>query len=263
VAALVAAGRAAAPEAGFAAELEARLQDGDGAGIGPWPHADAGNGRARPSAGRRPAWRRWMALAAMVLLAIVLLTPPARAGVELLIRLGAVRIGLAQVASPTPPPSATASPTPLPSVLDLAGATTLDTARARAGFPVRLPAYPPDLGPPSHMFLQDVGGPMVALVWTDPAHPDRARLALFEMTSDVYVYKSNARIAAETTVHGNRALWTDGPYLVEVIEGGQVVLGSRRVVTGHALIWTEGGITYRLETDLPLNEAVRVAESLR
>jgi hypothetical protein len=35
------------------------------------------------------------------------------------------------------------------------------------------------------------------------------------------------------------------------------------LIEGHVLIWTEGEITYRLETDMPLEEAVRVAESLR
>jgi hypothetical protein len=34
-------------------------------------------------------------------------------------------------------------------------------------------------------------------------------------------------------------------------------------VDGHVLIWTEGAITYRLETALPESEAIRIAESLR
>jgi hypothetical protein len=34
------------------------------------------------------------------------------------------------------------------------------------------------------------------------------------------------------------------------------------VVEGNILIWEQGGITYRLETNLPLEEAVKIAESL-
>ena len=52
----------------------------------------------------------------------------------------------------------------------------------------------------------------------------------------------------------------NGPYIVETKSGEYV---QRRLVTGHALIWTEGNVTYRLETSLSLPEAVRVAESLR
>ena len=35
------------------------------------------------------------------------------------------------------------------------------------------------------------------------------------------------------------------------------------LVEGHALVWEEGDITYRLETSLSLDEAVKIAESLR
>lgn len=261
---LLDAGRATTPDARFAAALEARLLAADGA-HGSGALNGGSNGHASQRTGRPLPWRRWLALAAMVTLAVALLAPPTRAGVELVIRIGAVRIGLAPQPHTTPSvsPGATPTPTALTSPLDLAGATTLDQARGQAGFPVRLPAYPPDLGPPQHVFLQHLDGPMVALVWTDPARRDRVRLALFEMTSSVFVYKSNARIVAETTVHGNRAIWTEGPYYVEILREGQVVYEMRRLVTGNTLIWTEGNITYRLESDLSLDEAVRVAESLR
>jgi hypothetical protein len=199
----------------------------------------------------------------MVLLTL-LLVPQAQAGLQTLIRIGAVRIGLAQPAQPTRQPGSNSTPTatPLPSPLDLAGATTLTQARAQAGFPVLLPAYPPDLGPPQHVFLQDLNGPMVALVWVDGAQPSRVRLALFEMSNGLYVYKSGAQVVAQTTVHGQQALWTQGPYVVQVLVNGQVVDDTRRLVTGHVLIWVENGITYRLETDGTLDEAVRIAESL-
>jgi len=34
------------------------------------------------------------------------------------------------------------------------------------------------------------------------------------------------------------------------------------LVEGNVLLWTEGEITYRLETDQRMEEAVRIAESL-
>jgi len=35
-----------------------------------------------------------------------------------------------------------------------------------------------------------------------------------------------------------------------------------RLVNGHVLIWENGEVTYRLETDLSMEEAVKIAESL-
>jgi hypothetical protein len=253
------------PDTAFAADLEARLLAAPAPLTPPeLPARDGHNGHARPRSGRLPLWRWWLPLAAMVLLTL-LLVPPARADLQSLIRIGAVRIGLAQPphATPRPGSAVTPTPTPLASPLDLAGATTLQQARAQAGFLLQLPVYPPDLGQPQHVFLQNLNGPMVALVWVDAAQPSHVRLALFEMSNGLYVYKSGAEVVAETTVHGQPALWTQGPYIVQVLVNGQVIDDTRRLVTGHVLIWTDNGITYRLETDQPLDEAVRIAESLR
>jgi len=35
-----------------------------------------------------------------------------------------------------------------------------------------------------------------------------------------------------------------------------------RLIEGHVLIWTMGDVTYRLETELSLEEAIKIAESL-
>jgi hypothetical protein len=67
---------------------------------------------------------------------------------------------------------------------------------------------------------------------------------------------------AEARVKGRRAIWTTGPYVLEVGDAQGVGLDMRRLVRGHALIWTEGALTYRLETDQDLDEAIRIAESL-
>lgn len=262
VTALVQLGRSIEPDSTFAAELAARLA----AQAMPGTTSAGRSGRPERALARRRSstrWRRWMSLAAIVLLALLLLAPPARAELQTLIRIGAVRIGLAPASSPTRTPQARPAPTPLTSLLDLAGVTTLAQARANAGFPVRLPTYPPDLGAPQYVFLQDLNGPMVALVWVDPAHPSTVRLSLFEMSSDVYVYKSPVHVVTETTVNGQRAVWTEGPYIVQVFENGQVAYATRVLVAGHALVWTDGAITYRLETTASLDDAVRIAESLR
>jgi hypothetical protein len=34
------------------------------------------------------------------------------------------------------------------------------------------------------------------------------------------------------------------------------------LIDGHVLIWAEDNLSYRLESDLPLEEAIRIAESI-
>jgi hypothetical protein len=204
---------------------------------------------------RLPAW----VAAAVLLLAALLLVPPVQAGVQAVIQIGVDHIfRTAPVRTP-----GISTPTPLASVLDLAGETTLPQARAQIGFPIRLPAYPADLGPPQRVFVQDLGGKAVILVWLDPRRPDTVRMSLHELSDGAFVYKIAPQSVQETTVHGQRALWTEGPYFVEVLQDGQPTYAERRLVDGHVLIWTEGSITYRLETSVTLEEAVRIAESLR
>lgn len=216
---------------------------------------------------RRPARRPALAwaLVALVLTAAGLLSvPEVRAAIVDFIRIGAVRIYLiAPTSTPTataPAPTPRPTPAPLASVLDLAGQTTLKQAEADARFAIRLPGFPPDLGAPHRVFLQDLGGQVLVLVWMDPAQPDRVRLSLHQIEPGSFaITKVEPRVVQETTVNGRPAFWAEGPYMIEA-RGGAYEL--RRLIEGHVLIWTEDGITYRLETDLPLSEAVRVAESV-
>jgi hypothetical protein len=208
---------------------------------------------------------------ALLILAALMAVPPVRAAVFDALRIGAVRIIPVQPTASTvlssatkvSRPAATPSLTSIGSVFDLPGETTLADARRQASFPVRLPTYPRGLGPPDRVFVEDFGGPVVALVWTRPGRPDRARLALYELPSGSVVEKKLAPIShiQQTTVNGERAVWATGPHLLRVLTNGRVAL--QRQVDTDVLIWTRDGVTYRLETVLPLPEARKIAESLR
>jgi hypothetical protein len=63
-------------------------------------------------------------------------------------------------------------------------------------------------------------------------------------------------------VAGREAAWTQGPYVLAYQHPLGEELDMRRLVEGNVLIWFENGLTYRLESDLSLEETVRVAESL-
>jgi len=214
----------------------------------------------RPVTAARPRRLAYGLTLALILLAASLAVPSVRAGLLEFIQLGAVRILFAPTGTSTP------EVTPLPSVLDLGGQTTLAEARARLDFPIRLPAYPPDLGGPDQVFVQDLDGLSVVLVWLAPGSETEVRLSLHLLHSPLMadklfhdVVKDQPPVVEPTEVNGTAALWTTGPYVLINRRGGFV---ERRLVEGHALIWVEGAVTYRLETQASLAEAVRIAESL-
>lgn len=233
----------------------------------------------------RPARLRprlaWAMVAVLLILGGLMAVPQVRAAVVEFLQIGAIRIFLTEptpTVTPIPPtatplsptptgllPTATPRPTPTPlsSVLELAGETTLAEAQAQVDFPIRLPTHPPDLGPPDRVFLQDLGGQVVVLAWLDPDQPDGVRLSLHQLGPGTFGQKLQPPVIQETTVHGQPALWTEGPYLLQFQRGGQVVYEGQLLVTGYVLVWVEDDITYRLETDLSLEEAVQIAESLQ
>lgn len=217
----------------------------------------------------------------ILILAVLFAVPGVRAEIIRFFQVGVVRIFPASptlTAEPSMPQlPATATPmavapsttTPAPGVnvpiysvtiSDLAGETNLEDAQANLPFPIRLPEYPADLGAPERVFLQEDGG-MVILVWANPADPDSARLSLHEIAPGKILFsKYEPRVIQETQVNGVYAVWAQGPYLVRVTNGSY---DFRRTVEGNTLIWEEGGITYRLESDLSLDETTRIAESLK
>ena len=207
----------------------------------------------RPSARNVARGLGW-ALAVLVLLAGLIWVSPARATVLEWLRLGAVRLFL----EPGPTPSGTLQPEALNG---LAGEIPASQALERAPFPLQIPRYPPDLGEPQRVYLQQVNGTdVVIMVWTEPGSPEKVQLVLYQIGEgeDVFL-KRLLQDVRETYVNGEWALWTTGPYLLTTT-GGQVE--ERRIVQGHTLIWSADRLTYRLETDLPLEEARKMAESL-
>jgi hypothetical protein len=206
----------------------------------------------------------------LVLLASLLFIPSVRAAMLDFIQIGIVRIfrtGPAPVPKEIPstmlPVTATPVPT-LPSLIPLleqmTGETTLTDAQQTAEYPILLPTYPTGLGEPDRVFVQDADGPMTILVWVDHQHPDRVKMSLHFIPEGSWaVNKFSPQTVEETSVNGQHAVWAVGPYPLMMQNGGMQIA---RLINGHVLIWEEGGVTYRLETDLSMEEAVKIAESL-
>ena len=216
--------------------------------------------RPRP----RFAWTL-AALSILLILATLLTVPEVQGFVRSIFRIGVIEV---VVATPVPTPvSTTPGPSPTASrPLNLVGETTLAFAAEHFPLPIRLPSYPSDLGKPDRVFMQDFGGPALILTWHEPGRKDQARLVLYEISSLSQLLEKSiaeSKQLQETKVNGKRAAWVRGPHWLQFYDiWGFVREEARRLVDGDVLIWEEDDVTYRLETTLPLEEAVRIAESL-
>ena len=201
---------------------------------------------------------RAVALATAAFVVVLLISPDAREAVARFFGLETVRIERLA----TPIPTATTQPDAQPA-LDLAGQTTLADARARSRFEVRLPGYPPDIGLPQRVYVQEFGreynhAQQVILVY--------ANFAVFEARGIVYQKSiDSGTVVEEVTVDGRDALWLSGAvHMIQVRDAsGQVSVDFVRFVGGNVLAWEAGGVTYRIETKLTLEEALKIAESIR
>ena len=69
-------------------------------------------------------------------------------------------------------------------------------------------------------------------------------------------------MAQPVSVHGARAFWLSGDPHFLFYEGPDGFIDDPRGWIGDALIWARGPITYRLETSLGQDAAIRLAESM-
>lgn len=219
---------------------------------------------------RRLAWSLTIIL---VLLSSLMLIPTVRAAVIEFIQIGVVRI-FPQSVEPTQRVLTTATPgslTPSTSIPDsssllipfldqIAGETKLANAQEIAPYQILLPTYPADLGQPAHVYVQNADGTMTILVWVEPDQPERVTMSLhFIPTGSWAINKMGPVVIEETEVNIHKAVWAVGPYPL-IMRNGDIQFD--RMINGHVLIWADGDVTYRLETDLPLEEAIKIAESL-
>jgi hypothetical protein len=209
-----------------------------------------------------------LALAALIVLAAI-------AGAVGL-GLPGLRIIFGDVPSQRPAPSSTAgaaSPTPLAplgSNLGIGRALPLAEVERQAGFDVLLPTDPA-IGPPDVAYL---AGARAALVWATgpglpPTEAEGIGLLISEFqghVDDGYFQKilnSDTKLTP-VTVNGSPGYWMDGDphYFFYIDPQGKPVDDTHRVV-GDVLMWATGGVTYRLESGLGMDEAIRLAESLK
>lgn len=256
-----------------------------------FPHATAG--AADPAARarqrivaegleRRPrdASRWWPArpLGRGLILAVVALLVLATIAAGVAGWLPGIRIRFGETApssSATPSAPATTSPRPsttigpLGSLLGLGTSVSVDEAARIAGIDLLLPADAA-IGRPEATYVE---GGRVSLVWgRRPGlreDSDGVALLISEFRGSVgegYYDKVLGAAATVTPirVNGDRGFFIGGAphFFMYVDEQGRDVDASHRVV-GNVVMWARGDVTYRVEVDLPMGDAIKLAESLR
>lgn len=271
--------------------LELALTDLAGAIAFPAPSpAFATRVRARIEAApapAEPAWRRWRRWASApggtrpvrrsLLIAVALLLVAATVAAAIGLGLPGIRIlfGPPPIATPgaTVRPSGPAASLAPGARLGLGEQVEVADLASRAAFPVRYPTDPL-VGPPDTAWIDPRKAGQVALVWrTRPDLP-----ATNEPGVGMLLGQFNGRLDDGMTtkmidsgtkvervlVGENPGFWITGDTHFFFYEdaNGLFIDDSRRWV-GDALLWTEGGLTYRLEIALGREAAIRLAESLR
>jgi len=229
--------------------------------------ARASNVRAFTPSRLWPTPRLAAALTAVLVLALAATAaiPPARSAV--LRWLGITGVSVTPVKRL--PPAPTQAP------LHLGKPTTLAGAQRSTPFRILLPRA---LGEPDQVLVRGTGASRaVTLVYRPRSELRRLRglsnvgalLTEFRGVSTPFIEKMVAEASSvrRTNVGAGTGWWLVNPHVVVVQYGhlgrGRVVAEPLRLVRGRVLIWERGELALRLESELPLPVAGRVARSLR
>ena len=208
-----------------------------------------------PRSPARPERRRWILAVALIVaaaLAATLAIPDARSALFRFLSIGGERIELVDSLPEVPVQQDIA--------LTLGEVVTIEEARRRSGFPLRELDASPD-----RVHLGDRG-----TVWFLYGSSFRPRLllaqsALLPPGEDILLKKLSgpATTVERVDVDGSPGVFLSGEahFLVFLDEYGLIVEESARLAR-DVLIWERGDVGYRLEGDLSLDEALRIARSL-
>jgi len=242
----------------------------------------------RRPAGRRVegAWRRLGGIlpprglrrALVVALLVVALTAVAAGatyfgvrGIEIVFRNGGGPSPIASGGSPSSP-GASISPSPLPSPtlpglgdrLELGNPSSLDAARAAAGYQVAVPPAVPGFGPPLVFLAHDDVVTRVSFVWVRDGEP---KLLLTEFNADPYQpYLKKVSLEGghvrPVTVNGELGYWLSGtPHELDYVDPDGMHFIDHPRLAGNTLVWTRGDVTLRLEGAPNLRDALRIARA--
>jgi hypothetical protein len=214
-----------------------------------------------------PASRWWQAgLAAAVLLIVTTVAiPDARHAAADWFNIPGIRIEVGDREGDPP-----ATVTSIGGSLLLGQQVTLTDAASRAGFPVLVPGHASMATTPEVYLNEFRSAPVVSLIY--PASADLPAIGTtgvgmllmqIDASGDtpIMIVKraSGESSPMPVTVNGQSGYWIQGGVLMSDA-GDPFWTYLRR--SGNVLVWEQDGITYRMESNLPLGEAIAIAESL-
>ena len=244
-----------------------------------YPESSAVAARVRARIGRpRTLRERWslpgfvpaLATLALLLVVIALASPGVRAAADEFLRLRGIDIFRVPG---TPAPSVTPSPSSSASLLIPGERVSLDEARRRVHFAVRVPTAA-ELGAPDEVIVDTSGNAeRVTLVYRDragiPPSPAGVAALVVEFRGTVDASFFGKLIGGGTTledavVNGGRGYWIAGtPHFFFYRDAAGVIQQETLRLAGNTLIWEQGGVTIRLEAALTRDQAIRLASTVR
>ena len=215
---------------------------------------------------RRRSSRRVAVLAAaavLVVAGLLAVSPGLRAALLDLFTLPGARIEVEPTPSPVP-----AVPGDLTNLVP-GRPVDLEVARSDAAFEV---VAPPGLGPPDQVVLAGRGDDaVVTMAWrarkgleaADETGYGAVLSQLRAATRDELIKKvTPAGRVVPVVVGGQQGYWVRGPHAVLIERDGSVVEDRPRL-SASSLLWNRKGVLLRLEADVSLDEALRLAASVR
>ena len=143
---------------------------------------------------------------------------------------------------------------------DFAERLTLDEARDAADFRLLIPTYPNGIGAPDAVYQQRLADDIVIIfVYEDQGFD------LYQSQLQGTFIKGVPEGIVDVQVAGAPGLWVaQGGHVAAYLNpDGALLPRSERSVDRATLLWESDAITYRLETSLSLEAALRIAGSLR
>jgi hypothetical protein len=211
--------------------------------------------RRRLAEGRRPlAWRRPLVIAlAAVLVAVgaVMAVPPARSAILDWLGIGAVTVrsveGLPEVELAT-------------GDLGVGEKVSLEEARERVNFPVRVPTLP-ELESPNVYYAEPLPTGQVSFVYGSLDKPQLLITQVAGIGALEKLVNTATRIEMVSTEDG-QGVWIEGQRHVLFYPGAEREEPFRLVGNTLVLERTDG-VTVRIEADISKEEALRIARSMR
>jgi hypothetical protein len=219
----------------------------------------------RAGAQRRPVWSLVAAAVVVLVLtaaAVLVASPAARHAVADLLGLGGVRVE--QTSGPLPSPRFEG--------FHLGRQVTLDEARARSSFPILVPAgmTPDEVYVDEGLHPGEVSMVFRAGPGLPAAHPTGAGMLISEFRAepDEDYLRKLTHVGTTTvtgvTVNGRPGLWISGaPHAVYYVDPEGRSLTDTVRLAGDVLLWESNGITYRIESALPLERVLEIASSMQ